>query len=373
MIPLSKYSCVCRYLYWYDISLDIFCVFRYLYCDEISLEADTALPTLYAAKKYIMPHLAQLCVEYLETKVDASNACLLLRYSRLFGETELMERCLHIIDSQAHDALQSDNISGVDYQTLEQILGRDNLRADETVVFKSAVCWAEAECTRQGRNSSPQQCREVLGDVLYLIRFPIMTQSDFADGACQSGLINKQEMIDILLHFAAKKNKAKLRFSTTSRAPQTPHCCLRFQNIGKNWVYSGLCESIQFSVDKTISVAGFGLYGSCEGSAEYRIDITLKHNGVSLRKEHHDIPCNGTSKTVHVLFESPLRIEPNTYYTANLVVQNPSRGYYGSYGMSNETCGGRNFTFINSKVDRNNTDVDSGQIPEILFCTRFNG
>ena len=42
--------------------LTYYCVCRYLYCDEISLEADTALPTLYAAKKYMMPHLL-LCLQ----------------------------------------------------------------------------------------------------------------------------------------------------------------------------------------------------------------------------------------------------------------------------------------------------------------------
>ena len=42
--------------------LTYYCVCRYLYCDEISLEADTVLPTLYAAKKYMMPHLL-LCLQ----------------------------------------------------------------------------------------------------------------------------------------------------------------------------------------------------------------------------------------------------------------------------------------------------------------------
>ena len=313
-----------------------------------------------------MPHLARLCVEYLETNVDASNACLLFSHSRLFEEPELMQRCLNVIDSQAHDALQSESFTSIDYQTLEQILGRDNLRADETIVFMAAARWAEAECTRQGRDTSPQQCREVLGDTLYLLRFPIMTQSDFADDACQSGLLSKQEMLDIFLYFAAKKNKPKLRFSTNSRTPRIPHCCLRYQSTAKNWVGYGF-ESIQFSVDKPISVAGFGLYGSCEGSTEYGIDVTIKQNGVSLRQKHHDLLCDGSSKTVHVLFDSPLRIEPNTYYTASSVVQNPINCYYGSNGMPHVTCNDFNFTFMQSSGAKNRTSIVTGQIPEILF------
>ena len=32
---------------------------RYLYCDEVALESDNVLATLYCAKRYIIPHLAQ--------------------------------------------------------------------------------------------------------------------------------------------------------------------------------------------------------------------------------------------------------------------------------------------------------------------------
>lgn len=73
---------------------------RYLYCDEIRLEPDTVLATLYAAKKYLVPHLAQQCVKFLEVSLTARNACLLLSQSRLFEEPELMTRCWEVIDAQ---------------------------------------------------------------------------------------------------------------------------------------------------------------------------------------------------------------------------------------------------------------------------------
>uniref|UniRef100_A0A182KG63 BTB domain-containing protein n=1 Tax=Anopheles christyi TaxID=43041 RepID=A0A182KG63_9DIPT len=73
---------------------------KYLYCDEIQLEADNVLATLYVAKKYIVPHLARACVNYLETSLTAKNACLLLSQSRLFEEPELMQRCWEVIDAQ---------------------------------------------------------------------------------------------------------------------------------------------------------------------------------------------------------------------------------------------------------------------------------
>lgn len=82
----------------------LFC--RYLYCDEIYLEADNVLATLYVAKKYIVPHLARACVNYLETSLTAKNACLLLSQSRLFEEPELMQRCWEVIDAQVCERIE---------------------------------------------------------------------------------------------------------------------------------------------------------------------------------------------------------------------------------------------------------------------------
>lgn len=84
-----------------------------MYCDEVQLEADTVLATLYVAKKYIVPHLARACVNYLETSLTAKNACLLLSQSRLFEEPDLMQRCWEVIDAQVSDS-DNTNSSSLD-------------------------------------------------------------------------------------------------------------------------------------------------------------------------------------------------------------------------------------------------------------------
>ena len=46
-----------------DVDPDAFlALLNYLYTDEIQLEPDNVLATLYAAKKYIVPHLARYVV-----------------------------------------------------------------------------------------------------------------------------------------------------------------------------------------------------------------------------------------------------------------------------------------------------------------------
>ncbi len=92
------------------------------------------LASLYAAKKYLIPHLARACVSYLETSLTARNACILLSQSRLFEEPDLMQRCWEVIDAQAELALASDGFVEIDFQTLESILSRETLNAKEVSI-----------------------------------------------------------------------------------------------------------------------------------------------------------------------------------------------------------------------------------------------
>ena len=352
----------------YIILMNCFCACRCLYCDEISLEADTVLPTLYAAKKYIIPHLARACVEYLETNLDASNACLLLSQSRLFDELELIQCCWNVIDIQADDVLLSNSFSGIDHKTLKAILSRETLDVKETTLFAAARRWAEAECTRQGRDTSPQQCREVLGEALYLLRFPNMTPRDFADGAGKSGILSMQETYELLFYFTAT-DKPKLRFPTTCRKTSLRRCC-RFTegNIfgHTGWKYEGKCDSIQFSANKCIFVVGLGLYGSIE-RVEYRVTIVLKRDGCQLLSKTQTILCDGSGDTFDVFFDRPFHIEANTYYTASLFLQNSSNGHVGSKGLWHVSCDGVHFKFKGSTDSTNSTCIAHGQIPEILY------
>lgn len=108
-----------------DVDPDAFlAMLKYLYCDDIHLEPDTVLATLYAAKKYIVPHLARECVRFLETSLTARNACLLLSQARFFEEPELMQRCWDVIDAQAEIALMSEGFTDIDFNTLLTILRR---------------------------------------------------------------------------------------------------------------------------------------------------------------------------------------------------------------------------------------------------------
>ncbi len=343
--------------------------FRYLYCDCIEPEADTVLATLYAAKKYIVPNLARELVRFLETSLCAKNACVLLSQSRLFEEPDLMHRCWKVIDAQAEVALQSDGFTEIDYPTLELILNRESLNVKELSIFGAAQRWAEAECIRRDIERTPEHQRAVLGRALYQIRVPTMKLEEFADSAAQSGVLTLQEVADVFLHYTAS-NKPAIPFSTNPRLGLPLQYCHRFQSCAyrsNQWRYRGRCDSIQFSVDKRVFIAGFGLYGSSNGPAEYKVKIELKRSGVILGRKQGRFVSDGSNNTFSILFEHPIQIDMDVFYTASAILDGSELSYFGQEGMADISVGPANFQFQCSSDSTNGTGVQGGQIPELVF------
>lgn len=343
--------------------------FRYLYCDEISLAADNVLSTLYVAKKYIVPYLARACVQYLETSLSARNACILLCQGRLFEEQELMQQCWEVIDAQAEEALASEGFTDIDFSTLESVLLRETLNAREVSVFNAACRWAEAQCRRRELEPTAENKRQILGDSFNLIRIPSMSLEEFANGPAQSGILSAQETTDIFLYFTAN-NKPDLPFKRKSRSGLMPQKCHRFQSSAyrsNQWRYRGRCDSIQFAVDRRVFIAGFGLYGSSNGAMEYQVKIELKKDGVLLGHTYTRFFSDGSSNTFPVIFENPIQVEPDTFYTASAILDGPELSYFGQEGMAEIQCGKVTFQFQCSSESTNGTGVQGGQIPEIIF------
>ena len=59
---------------------------------------------------------------------------------------------------------------------MDKILRRDALTVSEMDVYRACMAWAAAKCQRKGTGKSTKALKAALGDLLYLIRFPVMPQ-----------------------------------------------------------------------------------------------------------------------------------------------------------------------------------------------------
>ena len=346
------------------------------------MDGDSVLATLYAAKKYYVPHLASECVRYLENSLTAKNACLLLSQAKLFEEQSLIERSWEVIDAQAELALLSESFQDIDFPTLLAILSRETLNVKETVLFTAALNWATADCERKGlvpAEITPERKREAMGKALNLIRFPAMSVQDFADEVVPSGILSLAETTALFLHFTATKDKPSLlEYPHKPRIGQPLQVCHRFQSSAyrsNQWRYRGRCDSIQFCVDRRIFIMGFGLYGSSNGSSDYTAKIELKGPlGIEATTANARLAAcerkfisDGSSSTFTVLFDQPVQVEPDRFYTASVVLDGGELSYFGQEGLTEIAVGAVTFQFQGSVESTNGTGVQGGQIPELLF------
>lgn len=342
-----------------------------MYTDEIELEAETVVGTLYAAKKYLVSALVRACVRFLESRLEAGNAFALLSHSYALDESELVQSCWRVIDAQAELALRTDGFLQLDSGTLENVLRRDSLNANESAVLQAVLAWAEAECQRRGTSATASNKRAVLGEALHLLRLPAMTLEEFANGVAQFDFLTPQETRDIFLWFTAAE-KPRLDFPVSPRTGLEPQRCGRFRSSSyrsNQWRYQGRCDSVRFAADRRVFVAGLGLYGSSVREAEYSVQIELKRQEETLAQRLTKFISDGSSSVFVVFFEQVVQVDPDVFYTVSAVLDGTELSYFGQDGLTEVRCGEVTFQFQSSSDSTNGTGVEAGQIPELVFYT----
>ena len=111
--------------------------FRFMYSDEANLSGSNVMGVLYLAKKYFVPSLADKCTDYLQDKLDASNAFSILPKAHQFDEKKLVKRCWKVIDEHCEEALKSDGFATLERSLLEEVVTRDTLNIEEVDLFKA--------------------------------------------------------------------------------------------------------------------------------------------------------------------------------------------------------------------------------------------
>ncbi|XP_078077741.1 E3 ubiquitin-protein ligase MYCBP2 isoform X19 [Mustelus asterias] len=149
----------------------------------------------------------------------------------------------------------------------------------------------------------------------------------------------------------------------------------RFESHGGGWGYSAhSVEAIRFCADTDILLGGLGLFG---GRGEYTAKIKLFELGPDGGDHETDgdllaetdvlaYDCAAREKYA-MMFDEPVVLQAGWWYVAWARVSGPSSDC-GSHGQASITTDdGVVFQFKSSKKSNNGTDVNAGQIPQLLY------
>ena len=361
---------------------------RFLYCDEVHLDGNGVLQILYLAKKYIIPSLSRKCYEFLDEHVGAHNVFTVLSGAQKFEEEDLINKCWEVVDWHTQEVLHSEDFEDVSKDTVVSMLSRDSLRVREVELFKAVDLWAGKECVKQGKKSSAEEKRVILGEsTINLIRFPLMSEKEFAELVPRSHLLSDNDVCTMFLYFNSV-SRTPVKYSTVPRGAARIELmrCKRFHRTispvraVSGWAYGGNSDELGFSVESVyggVTLYGVRLFG--KKKSRYQVKLVLHETSGSLVQQI--IAC--TERTFNtepqmrdgyygydVLLDQPYHIDNNKSYAFCAQIVGPP-SYYGVDGKSQvRMCRGSiKFTFSNvgGANCSDSTNINMGQFVEVIF------
>ncbi|XP_055330173.1 BTB/POZ domain-containing protein 1-like [Paramacrobiotus metropolitanus] len=180
------------------------------------LNVHNAFATMNCAGKYDLPELVQLCSSFISSQLNADNCLATLKQAVFWHADNIVEKCLTLVDQHGMVILQSDPFNDITQETLQRILERSTLLAEEHMIYLAVERWATAACARNAVDASAANRRQMLGDALFHVRFPLLSNTKLADGPGKSGLLTEAELLSLFM-FKNATVKPALAFPTERR------------------------------------------------------------------------------------------------------------------------------------------------------------
>ena len=349
---------------------------RFLYSDKVDLTGGSVMQVSYLAKKYIVPELETECTNFLKENLSPENVFDILPLAKKFEEEELVVRCWEVIDRSTQVALQSETFPSITRELLEEVVKRDDLTIHEIDLFQAVDRWATAECERKDLEPVKDSKRIVTGEeVMSNIRFPLMSPKEFAQEVPCSGLLSKDDIIELFMCLNGVPVTSLKFIKRPRKSPRSFSRCMRFSHVGPGWNYSsGNNDDLVFSVDSPVLIGGVRLFGS-QGWA---YDVSLKLYSLSSESndgfpELYSVDSSFTTDEEEsngyygfdVVFDDLIPLQRDVKYKICAKISG-SDSWRGSSGLSLVDCNGIQFRF-SSIQSANGTSRSNGQFPEILF------
>ena len=199
---------------------------RFLYTEQCDLKWKNVFKILHFSKKYLVSSLKNHCARFLSQQIEFDKVLPILQQAIKFDELELRDRCLQYLCPNISKLVVTEAFIGLEHHVLTLIIKQDQLKISEVDLFKAVEKWCENQVSKHGLPNNPEAKRQVLGDALYLVRFPVMSAVEFATNCAYSGLLTSEECMDIF-SFIAHSNSSSpssnhirplnLRFPATPR------------------------------------------------------------------------------------------------------------------------------------------------------------
>ncbi|XP_044184944.1 BTB/POZ domain-containing protein 6-like [Acropora millepora] len=349
-------------------------LFRFIYSDEVELTGSNVMHVLYLAKKYLVPSLAEKCAEFLRKNLDASNVFTILPHAQKLEDKDLENQCWKVIEMHTEEAVTSDDFVVIDRSLVESVVKSEKLNVKEVELFKAVNRWAEKKIENQGIASDGNAKRAIIGEeILKEIRFPLMSQKEFATFVVDSNILNVQEIVNMIKHY----NEVLTSPLPYLRSPRTGTLrrVYRFKEyraagMAVYWRYGDYWNALILSVDKNVRLCGVQHFGRNGCECTVSLEINDATSNLSLAKKCGTYCSEKNLDHLYygfdVLIDSPVILESGRKYEIRSMITGP-QPWFCEKGETSVNFEGINFTFSRSDSPSNGTNEQRGQFAAFIF------
>lgn len=192
-----------------DVSLAIYYEFlSFIYTDDCEITTKNVDVLVELAEQHCVTGLEEQCYRFMMK----NNVSLEKVFKKLENDLsdQLSEDFKIFTRENIRTVIRNPQFPNINRNVLEIILRIEKLNIAEIEIFNATMQWAERGCQRLRIEVNSINKRTILGDLLKLIRFPIMTQYEFGQLciAKERELLTTQEIGEIILEITDGKRNS---------------------------------------------------------------------------------------------------------------------------------------------------------------------
>jgi len=210
-------------------TVDVLWVVALAFTDSIEVITDNVNGLMYVSEKYMLDVIKNECKKFLTAHINEDYACVVLQIAHTFHLEDLQKDALQFIFYHGLPCLESLSFLSLSSGCVKLIIESEKLLCTEDIVYKKMIQWAEQQCRKEQHvnankeqhvtankeqymtgneeqhvTADDEQLRKVMGDLIYLIRFPIMKHKYFTNKVSTKNVLTLEEKVEIYQSFDGK-------------------------------------------------------------------------------------------------------------------------------------------------------------------------
>ncbi|CAG9784357.1 unnamed protein product [Diatraea saccharalis] len=167
-----------------DIEPDTFqLLLNYIYTDQVEISSiDQAFELLYASRKYLLDHLSNLCIVYIQANISVDNVVDILNYPDHLQDPKLASFAMKLFCEHASFLLE-EFIEYISFSCMKNILSSNDINIKEVDLIKNLFVWTKYYCKQNNIPDSFENRNAVLfkKGLFKLLRFHTLSLNEFEE------------------------------------------------------------------------------------------------------------------------------------------------------------------------------------------------